>query len=108
MCAPARSAPGYRQASLMISRQRRRRYCFHCRAQRAQLPGQRLGGQRYCASDQSGQGSNRNDQCVALQVYVTLSRTNDEANWHIPIILLTSKDMASDRVWALRQGQPPF
>jgi len=34
--------------------------------------------------------------------------TTDEATWHIPVILLTSKDMDSDRVWALRQGATAF
>ncbi|UUZ49718.1 hypothetical protein LP420_05860 [Massilia sp. B-10] len=34
--------------------------------------------------------------------------TNDESTWHIPVILLTSKDMDSDRVWALRQGATAF
>ena len=34
--------------------------------------------------------------------------TNDETTWHIPVILLTSKDMDSDRVWALRQGATAF
>jgi twitching motility two-component system response regulator PilH len=27
---------------------------------------------------------------------------------HIPVILLTSKDMDSDRIWALRQGATAF
>ena len=34
--------------------------------------------------------------------------TTDEATWHIPVILLTSKDMESDRVWGLRQGATAF
>jgi twitching motility two-component system response regulator PilH len=38
----------------------------------------------------------------------TRAITNDEATWHIPVILLTSKDMDSDRVWALRQGATAF
>lgn len=38
----------------------------------------------------------------------TRAITSDEATWHIPVILLTSKDMDSDRVWALRQGATAF
>ncbi|RSZ57371.1 response regulator [Massilia atriviolacea] len=38
----------------------------------------------------------------------TRAITNDESTWHIPVILLTSKDMDSDRVWALRQGATAF
>lgn len=38
----------------------------------------------------------------------TRAITNDEATWHIPVILLTSKDMDSDRIWALRQGATAF
>ncbi len=38
----------------------------------------------------------------------TRAITNDETTWHIPVILLTSKDMDSDRVWALRQGATAF
>lgn len=38
----------------------------------------------------------------------TRAITNDEATWHIPVILLTSKDMDSDRVWALRQGATAY
>jgi twitching motility two-component system response regulator PilH len=38
----------------------------------------------------------------------TRAITSDEATWHIPVILLTSKDMESDRVWALRQGATAF
>ena len=34
--------------------------------------------------------------------------TTDETTWHIPVILLTSKDMESDRVWGLRQGATAF
>lgn len=34
--------------------------------------------------------------------------TTDEVTWHIPVILLTSKDMESDRVWGLRQGATAF
>lgn len=38
----------------------------------------------------------------------TRAITSDETTWHIPIILLTSKDMDSGRVWALRQGASAF
>lgn len=38
----------------------------------------------------------------------TRAITNDQATWHIPVILLTSKDMDSDRIWALRQGATAF
>lgn len=38
----------------------------------------------------------------------TRAITSDESTWHIPVILLTSKDMDSDRVWALRQGATAF
>lgn len=38
----------------------------------------------------------------------TRAITNDETTWHIPVILLTSKDMDSDRIWALRQGATAF
>ncbi|MFP5391351.1 MAG: PleD family two-component system response regulator [Gammaproteobacteria bacterium] len=38
----------------------------------------------------------------------TRAITRDEATWHIPVILLTSKDMDSDRIWALRQGATAF
>ena len=38
----------------------------------------------------------------------TRAITNDETTWHIPVILLTGKDMDSDRVWALRQGATAF
>lgn len=34
--------------------------------------------------------------------------TTDETTWHIPVILLTSKDMESDRIWGLRQGATAF
>jgi twitching motility two-component system response regulator PilH len=38
----------------------------------------------------------------------TRAITSDEATWHIPVILLTSKDMDSDRIWALRQGATAY
>ncbi len=38
----------------------------------------------------------------------TRAITTDETTWHIPIILLTSKDMESDRVWGMRQGATAF
>jgi len=34
--------------------------------------------------------------------------TTDETTWHIPVILLTSKDMESDRIWGMRQGATAF
>jgi twitching motility two-component system response regulator PilH len=30
--------------------------------------------------------------------------TKDEATKHIPVLMLTSKDMETDRIWSLRQG----
>lgn len=38
----------------------------------------------------------------------TRAITNDQTTWHIPVILLTSKDMDSDRIWALRQGATAY
>jgi twitching motility two-component system response regulator PilH len=38
----------------------------------------------------------------------TRAITTDETTWHIPVILLTSKDMESDRIWGLRQGATAF
>jgi twitching motility two-component system response regulator PilH len=38
----------------------------------------------------------------------TRAITTDEKTWHIPVILLTSKDMESDRIWGLRQGATAF
>lgn len=38
----------------------------------------------------------------------TRAITTDEATWHIPVILLTSKDMESDRIWGMRQGATAF
>jgi twitching motility two-component system response regulator PilH len=38
----------------------------------------------------------------------TRAITTDEVTWHIPVILLTSKDMESDRIWGLRQGATAF
>lgn len=38
----------------------------------------------------------------------TRAITTDEATWHIPVILLTTKDMESDRIWGLRQGATAF
>jgi twitching motility two-component system response regulator PilH len=38
----------------------------------------------------------------------TRAITTDEATWHIPVILLTSKDMESDRIWGMRQGATGF
>jgi twitching motility two-component system response regulator PilH len=30
--------------------------------------------------------------------------TKDEATKHIPVLMLTSKDMETDRIWGMRQG----
>ena len=38
----------------------------------------------------------------------TRAITTDETTWHIPVILLTSKDMDSDRIWGMRQGATAF
>ncbi|MGZ3159848.1 MAG: response regulator [Burkholderiaceae bacterium] len=38
----------------------------------------------------------------------TRAITTDETTWHIPVILLTSKHMESDRIWGLRQGATAF
>jgi twitching motility two-component system response regulator PilH len=38
----------------------------------------------------------------------TRAITTDETTWHIPVILLTSKDMESDRIWGMRQGATAF
>jgi twitching motility two-component system response regulator PilH len=34
----------------------------------------------------------------------TRTITKDEATKHIPVLILTSKDMETDRIWGLRQG----
>lgn len=34
----------------------------------------------------------------------TRAITKDDATKHIPVLLLTSKDMETDRIWGMRQG----
>lgn len=38
----------------------------------------------------------------------TRAITRDEETRHIPVLMLTSKDMETDRIWALRQGATAF
>lgn len=38
----------------------------------------------------------------------TRAITRDETTKHIPVLILTSKDMETDRVWAMRQGAKDF
>jgi len=38
----------------------------------------------------------------------TRTITKDEATKHIPVLMLTSKDMETDRVWGMRQGATEF
>ena len=38
----------------------------------------------------------------------TRAITKDEATKHIPVMLLTSKDLETDRIWGLRQGAREF
>jgi twitching motility two-component system response regulator PilH len=38
----------------------------------------------------------------------TRAITKDEATKHIPVLILTSKDMETDRIWGLRQGAAGF
>lgn len=38
----------------------------------------------------------------------TRAITKDDATKHIPVLILTSKDMETDRVWGLRQGAAEF
>jgi twitching motility two-component system response regulator PilH len=38
----------------------------------------------------------------------TRAITKDEATKHIPVLILTSKDMETDRVWGMRQGATEF
>ena len=38
----------------------------------------------------------------------TRAITKDEATKHIPVIMLTSKDMETDRIWGMRQGAAEF
>jgi twitching motility two-component system response regulator PilH len=38
----------------------------------------------------------------------TRAITKDETTKHIPVLILTSKDMETDRIWGLRQGAAGF
>ena len=38
----------------------------------------------------------------------TRAITKDEATKHIPVLILTSKDMETDRVWGMRQGAKDY
>ena len=38
----------------------------------------------------------------------TRAITKDEATQHIPVLLLSSKDMETDRIWGMRQGAREF
>ncbi len=38
----------------------------------------------------------------------TRAITKDEATKHIPVLILTGKDMETDRIWGLRQGATEF
>lgn len=38
----------------------------------------------------------------------TRAITKDEATKHIPVLILTSKDMETDRIWGMRQGATEF
>jgi twitching motility two-component system response regulator PilH len=38
----------------------------------------------------------------------TRAITRDEETKHIPVLMLTGKDMETDRIWALRQGAIAF
>ncbi|MGV3741463.1 MAG: response regulator [Burkholderiaceae bacterium] len=38
----------------------------------------------------------------------TRAITKHESTKHIPVIVLTSKDMETDRIWAMRQGASEF
>lgn len=38
----------------------------------------------------------------------TRAITKDEATKHIPVLILTSKDMETDRIWGMRQGATAF
>ncbi|MBS0307676.1 MAG: response regulator [Proteobacteria bacterium] len=38
----------------------------------------------------------------------TRAITKDDATSHIPVIILTSKDMETDRIWGMRQGATAF
>jgi twitching motility two-component system response regulator PilH len=38
----------------------------------------------------------------------TRTITKDEATKHIPVLIITSKDMETDRIWGMRQGATAF
>src|ERR1035437_382854 len=38
----------------------------------------------------------------------TRTITKDEATKHIPVLIVTSKDMETDRIWGMRQGAAAF
>lgn len=38
----------------------------------------------------------------------TRAITKDDATKHIPVLILTSKDMETDRIWGMRQGATDF
>jgi twitching motility two-component system response regulator PilH len=38
----------------------------------------------------------------------TRAITKDDATKHIPVLILTSKDMETDRIWGMRQGATEF
>jgi twitching motility two-component system response regulator PilH len=38
----------------------------------------------------------------------TRTITKDEATKHIPVLIVTSKDMETDRIWGMRQGATAF
>lgn len=38
----------------------------------------------------------------------TRAITKDDATKHIPVLMLTSKDMETDRIWGIRQGATEF
>lgn len=38
----------------------------------------------------------------------TRTITKDDSTKHIPVLMLTSKDMETDRVWGMRQGATEF
>jgi twitching motility two-component system response regulator PilH len=38
----------------------------------------------------------------------TRTITKDEATKHIPVLMITSKDMETDRIWGMRQGATAF
>jgi twitching motility two-component system response regulator PilH len=38
----------------------------------------------------------------------TRAITRDEATQHIPVLMVTGKDMETDRIWGLRQGATEF